>query len=263
MAFFENNDSEKALLRALGSGRGAEELLIASLGGRAQRPEAFENSRRQFREKQAQREFSNYIAELCNQVIDGKITKIQAGDKLRAEAARIVRNKPDYSQWVTDLVEKGIGQINAVREPVSACEPYKGNTPISNSIIKNYYEGAKRNMSEPNGGNIYNFGPNSQINQNLGSGTLTATQNNGPNMAELQTLINYITEKLKEQGLSEGQIASIGPEITEVAVECDKEEVNKGKLQSVFSKIKEKAGQFAFDFISKVASEIIIKKLDR
>jgi hypothetical protein len=80
-------------------------------------------------------------------------------------------------------------------------------------------------------------------------------------MAEIPTLIAHIREELKGQGLSDDQIASIDPEITEVATECDKEVVNKGVLHTIFSKIKEKAGPVIGDFVANVTAQILMKKL--
>ncbi|MHB9294051.1 hypothetical protein Holit_03177 [Hollandina sp. SP2] len=47
-------------------------------------------------------------------------------------------------------------------------------------------------MSDKGSGDTYNLGPNSQLNQASGHAVLTATQNNGPNMAELQPLIDCL-----------------------------------------------------------------------
>jgi hypothetical protein len=65
---------------------------------------------------------------------------------------------------------------------------------------------------------------------------------------------SFIREKLKENGVSEQQITAIEPQIAEIVTECNKETINKGKVQAAFSKIKKIGGTFllnAFTFLTK------------
>jgi ribosomal protein L32 len=73
--------------------------------------------------------------------------------------------------------------------------------------------------------------------------------------------ISIIRDKLKENGVSELQIATIEPEIVEIAAETDKEAIDQTKLKTIFSKIAEKTGTFMSNILIQVISQVIAKKL--
>jgi hypothetical protein len=66
-----------------------------------------------------------------------------------------------------------------------------------------------------------------------------------------------IRKKLKERGVSEQQIKEIEPQIAEITAECDKETVNRGKLQAIISGV----GTTIRDICTQVISQIITNKI--